>query len=312
MKRGGRQRLQAGDWGHGYPLPSARNFFSAPIPPLHNYFLFLLIVLTWGDDTTIISYMNRNSLLLAIVISIQTALLSAGLIFSILTYDKANKVDRFYRAVSSDYRAITGGGSVADAQRQGGAASDECVDPSLFDLANEPTKGDENAPVTIVEYSDFECPFCARFFQGAYPQIVSDYIDTGVAKLVFKDFPLDNIHPLAVPAAVAANCVYETMGDDSFFAYHDRVFASQPLLTNENIRQWAIQEGLTDEQYDRCVNSEEYTAEIYDDLREGQMYGATGTPSFFINGRLLIGSQPIGAFADAIEMALTEDAPCSG
>ncbi|MGI9255540.1 MAG: DsbA family protein [Salinispira sp.] len=163
---------------------------------------------------------------------------------------------------------------------------------------------DPDAPVVIVEYSDFECPFCAQFVIGAYPQIKSTYIDSGIARIVFKDFPLDNYHPLAIPAAVAANCVAQELGDAAFFAYHDRLFFQQSELSESTIINWARDAGLSDEQINACIADPSMEDEILADRSEGSRAGIDGTPSFVINGELIVGAQPYAVFKQSIERAL--------
>ena len=90
---------------------------------------------------------------------------------------------------------------------------------------DDPILGDANAPLTIVEFSDYECPFCQRAFTQTYPSIKSNYIDSGQVKLVFRDFPLTNIHPKAMDMAVAANCAKSLGGDSKYFEYHDKLFS---------------------------------------------------------------------------------------
>lgn len=229
-------------------------------------------------------------------------------------YRQITRLDRFFSTVSEEYRTINNVSNAPETAQgasnnrggndaQGSDNGANCVATEL-DIANEPSVGAANAPVTIVEYSDFECPFCSRFWSAAYQQIKQNYIDTGKARLVFKDFPLNNIHPLATPAAVAANCVYTNLGSEAFFAMHDRIFESQDALSHTTLSAWAIELGLSEEQYSACADSASYIDEVATDFAEGQSIGVSGTPSFVINGELLIGAQPYESFERAIEDAL--------
>jgi protein-disulfide isomerase len=163
-------------------------------------------------------------------------------------------------------------------------------------------QGDAKAPVTIIEYSDFQCPYCGRFVQDAYPQIEANYIKTGKAKLIFKDFPL-SFHPYAQKAAVAGKCVLE-QGNDKFWKYHDAVFTNQAQLNDDNIKLWASQAGADMTKFNACVASGKMDAIIQQEQQEGQQAGVTGTPSFTINGKLVVGAQPFSAFQTAIDAAL--------
>jgi protein-disulfide isomerase len=163
--------------------------------------------------------------------------------------------------------------------------------------------GSADAPVTIIEFSDYQCPFCQRFWADTYPQIKKNYIDNGKVKLVFRDFPLVDIHPLAMDSAIAAECVREFGGDSAYFEYHDLVFAKQPDLSYENLIKWASDLG-----YDisDCLDNEDYLDEVLEDMNDGRAAGVTGTPSFVINGRVLSGALPYSDFEKLIDAALRE------
>ncbi len=176
--------------------------------------------------------------------------------------------------------------------------------------------GDEDAPVTIIEFSDYQCPFCRKFWTETFPLIKKEYIDTGKASFVYRDFPLDSIHPAATPAAIAAECVREKGGDEAYFKMHDKIFAEGNVLDsgtengpvtktaqfgNTELKQWAKELG-----YDigSCLDSNKYKSEIQKDLADGSAAGVQGTPAFFVNGKLLSGAQPFSAFKQAIDAEL--------
>ncbi|VAW43577.1 Periplasmic thiol:disulfide interchange protein DsbA, partial [hydrothermal vent metagenome] len=158
--------------------------------------------------------------------------------------------------------------------------------------------GDPNAPITIIEYTDFQCPFCSRHSEQTFPLLKENYIDTGVVRYVFKDFPLTQIHPQAVLAANAARCA----GDqDAFLAMHDALFANQAQWNNQNnaeefFNQYANEIGLDGDQFATCLANGTYDDEIMADLNEGASFGVNGTPGFFINGYFLSGAQPYSTF----------------
>ncbi len=166
-------------------------------------------------------------------------------------------------------------------------------------------KGDKNAPVTIVEFSDFECPFCARFYQNTLPELISEYIDKGKVKLVYRDFPL-SFHPNAKPAAIAAECAREQGGDKEYYAYHDKLYDNQGSFGKENFKKWANELGLKTSQFDTCLDSDKYADEVDKDFKAGQSHGVSGTPAFFINGRKISGAQPFSVFKTMIDEELAK------
>ncbi len=162
--------------------------------------------------------------------------------------------------------------------------------------------GDKNAPVEIIEFSDYQCPFCARFWSDTLPSIKSEYIDAGKVKLVYRDFPLESIHPMALPAAVAAECVREKGGDSAYFEYHDKIFANQQALNSANLKAWAKELGHN---IDSCLDSNKFANEVRKDTSDGSASGVQGTPAFFINGQLVSGAQPFSVFQQIIEAELS-------
>ena len=169
------------------------------------------------------------------------------------------------------------------------------------DISNSYFKGEEDAPVTMIEFSDFQCPFCGRFFTQTLPLIQEQYINAGKVKFVYKDFPLESIHPMALPAALAARCAGE---QGKFWEYHDMIFENQALLSDSILRQWASDLGLNTANFNSCLDSQKYLSEIRQDLQEGEAAGVRGTPGFLVNGQLISGAQPFSAFQQAIESQL--------
>lgn len=163
-------------------------------------------------------------------------------------------------------------------------------------------KGDPNAPVTIIEWSDFECPYCARFYEQAYQQIVSEYIDTGKVKLVFRDFPL-SFHKNAQKAAEAAECAGE---QGSFYAMHDKLFGEGVTGGVTTFKKYAAELGLDTDAFNECLDSDSMAAEVAADMQAGIDNGIRGTPGFLINGELVSGAQPFSAFKTVIDAALAE------
>lgn len=188
---------------------------------------------------------------------------------------------------------------------------DSAGKPAVVDMKgledDDPVLGSEDAPVTIVEFSDFQCPFCRQFFNATFAQLKEKYIDTGKAKLVFRDFPLE-FHPAALPTAIAAECADD---QGKFWQFHDVVFQEQSKSGSGTVtygapelKQWARQIGLDGGTFDKCLDSSKHADEVKRDFEAGQKAGVSGTPSFVINGKLLIGAQPFSAFQEAIEAGL--------
>ncbi|MBI4159115.1 DsbA family protein [Candidatus Woesearchaeota archaeon] len=164
-----------------------------------------------------------------------------------------------------------------------------------------PVIGDKDAKVTIIEFSDFQCPFCGRFYEQTLPSLQKEYIDTGKVKLAFRHLPL-SFHEYAMPAAEASECANE---QGKFWEYHDKIFDNQGLLSNEILSTWAKEVGLDADKFDKCMKDGKYKSEIQKDLSDASAYGASGTPTFFINGKILVGAQPFSAFKQVIDAELS-------
>ena len=173
--------------------------------------------------------------------------------------------------------------------------------PPVLEVAIDgaPVRGAANAPVTIVEFSDFECPYCARV-QPTLAQIRDTYQEK--VKLVYKDFPL-SIHKNAQKAAEAARCGLE-QDKEKYWAYHDKLFANANALTVDNLKKYAVEVQFDAEPFNTCLDSGKYAAAVSKDMADGIKVGVSGTPAFLINGRFLSGAQPFGAFQEVIEEAL--------
>jgi len=220
--------------------------------------------------------------------------------------EKIDRIDNFFASNVQGY----GDGSVAQPPGQAGAPSGQKVEISADD---DPWLGSEDAKVTVIEFSDYQCPFCRKYWQESYPQLKEEYIDTGKIKYVFRDFPL-NFHPSATLASIAANCIGEQKGNEGYFEYHDIVFAEQAKLgqntiqfTEEDVFSWVEQiEGIDQDKFDICYNDPAQKAEVEADFAAGAAAGVSGTPSFFINGKQLTGAQPYATIKAEIDRALTE------
>lgn len=173
---------------------------------------------------------------------------------------------------------------------------------ATVDIKSSYSRGSKDAEVTMVEFSDFQCPFCGRFFEQTLPLIESQYIKTGKVKFVYKDFPLDSIHPQATPAALAARCSGE---QGKFWEYHDLIFQNQQLLGDSSYSQWAADLDLDIDKFNDCYDSKKYLKAVQQDFNEGNNAGVRGTPGFLINGKLVSGAQPFSVFQQVIEAELS-------
>ena len=178
---------------------------------------------------------------------------------------------------------------------------------------DDPVLGSADAPITMIEFSDFQCPFCARFYSETLPLIKANFIDTGVVKMVYRDFPIQSIHPNAVPAAVASECADE---QGSYWEYHDMLFDNMetwgPLATEtalEQFKGYAADLELDVETFSTCLDTGKYMDEVTKDYTDGVAYGVTGTPAFFLGSEetgyiQISGARPYPEFQFAIEQLL--------
>ncbi len=161
--------------------------------------------------------------------------------------------------------------------------------------------GGASAPVLIISFSDYECPFCKRA-EATVQQVMKAYGDK--VRFVYRDFPL-TMHAHARPAAEAANCAN---AQGKFWEYHDKLFASQDLGT-EKLQTLATEVGLDRKKFDECLAKEEFKPAIEKDIADGEAVGVNGTPAFFVNGRLLSGAQPFEKFKEVIDDELSHAQP---
>lgn len=174
-------------------------------------------------------------------------------------------------------------------------------------LADAPASdGSSSADIVVIEYSDYQCPFCQRWFTSTKGQFFSTFVDTGIVEFAYKDFPLANIHPQAEPMARAARCA----GDQGkYWEMHDAMFTnplpSGSAVSMETMQPWIASVGLNETQFGACFNANTYASEVQANFAEGQSLGVSGTPSFVIGlrgepGQLIVGACPFDAFQTAI------------
>jgi len=182
-----------------------------------------------------------------------------------------------------------------------------------LNLAGSAVKGDPNAAISIVEFSDFQCPFCRRFYDSALPEIQANYVDTGEVNFYYKHFPL-SFHPAAQPSAEGFECARD-QGKE--WEFHDKIFDEQGKqggatvqYTVDDIKTWAAQiPGLDSGTFNSCLDSGKYRQKIQADFTEGQTNGISGTPGFLIGSNekgwsRVVGAQPYSVFASIIDSLL--------
>ncbi len=175
-------------------------------------------------------------------------------------------------------------------------------------LDDDPVIGSKDAPIAIVEFSDFQCGYCRLAWKETVPELLKNEIAAGKVKLVYRDFPIQSAHPSAVMAAEAAQCANE---QGKFIEMHDKIFSEQQKISDstqqftiafseDDIKKWASEVGLDTSAFNSCLSSDKYLPEIEKDLQDGVNAGVTGTPTFFIgkvqNGRLVSPVKLPGAY----------------
>jgi protein-disulfide isomerase len=169
---------------------------------------------------------------------------------------------------------------------------------------DDPSLGPANAPITIIEFSDYQCPYCTKWNNEVWPRIKKEYPDQ--VRLVYRDFPLSSIHGNAIPAAEAADCAGE---QNKYWEYHDLLFKAEQGLGEEAFKQYATEIGLDEAAFNECLVSRRYQDEVDADLQAAMKVGVRSTPTFYINGIPMIGAQPFAAFKDVIDRELAGEIP---
>lgn len=173
-----------------------------------------------------------------------------------------------------------------------------------------PSLGNKDAKVTVIEFSDFQCPFCKQLFDSTLPQLKSDYVDTGKIKFIYRHYPLTAIHPNALKAAMASECAND---QDKFWEYHDKLFTSQDewaslaaQAASDKLKEYAQVLGLNAGNFNPCLDSDKFKDKVDEDLSDGTAAGVNGTPATFVNGVLISGAVPYTQFKSAIDSELAK------
>ncbi|MBI4483393.1 MAG: DsbA family protein [Acidobacteria bacterium] len=183
----------------------------------------------------------------------------------------------------------------------------------VLSFKDHPFKGDKNAKVAFIEFSDYQCPFCARYFRETLPQIEKDYIQTGKIKYGFRHFPIESIHPEAFKASEAANCAAD---QGKYWEMHDRLFAHPDALGLKDLSEHAQALKIDLPSFQQCLESGKKATEVRKDIADGMKAGVRGTPTFFLALvepneskikalRMITGAQPYSSFKEAIDSLLS-------
>jgi protein-disulfide isomerase len=217
--------------------------------------------------------------------------------------DPAKFTDRIRTFLASQRSASAREAFVATLR--GKASVDVRLEPppafrAAVNIDGAPVRGDVNAPVTIVEFSDFHCPYC-RAVQPTLLQVLAKY--PGKVRLVYKHFPLDSLHPQARRASEASWCANE---QGRFWEFHDRVYKASADASDAALARFVSEASLDKSAFDTCLASGRAEAPIQRDVQQGSEHGLSGTPGFFVNGRFLSGNQPLSAFEQVIDEELKD------
>lgn len=192
---------------------------------------------------------------------------------------------------------------VENYENGGSASAGDVVDGDFAD--DQPFIGEEDAPVTLVEFSDYRCGYCQKFHDETYPQLKEKYIDTGKVKFVYRDYLLG--YSGDYEAALVAECTRDQGGDEAFFQMHDYIFqtVSQGFDLDKYVT-YAAEIDLDGEELRSCVEDEKFKEEIYGDIDAGKSAGVSGTPGFLLNNKFISGAQPYATFEQLIEAELAK------
>jgi protein-disulfide isomerase len=189
------------------------------------------------------------------------------------------------------------------------AGQPQAFKEATLNVEGDYSMGDKSAKVTLIEFTDYQCPYCGRNFQQTLPRVVAEYVRTGKVRYILRDFPLEPIHPLAFKAAEAARCGGE---QGKYWEMHDRLFSNQSALSGDALLAHAKAVGLDPDKFNDCLASGKEVAKIRGDMAEGQKNGITGTPAFFLGltqpnertvkaTKRIVGAQPYASFKEAID-----------
>lgn len=210
------------------------------------------------------------------------------------------------RGGTASSAADSGERSATSAAQAAAADAGDAAQVQRYDVPvdDDPAIGPEKAAVTVIEFSDYECPYCRKWQTEVYGRLLKEYPDE--VRLVFRDFPLSSIHPNALPAAAAANCANE---QGKYWEFHDRLFSMELGLNDKAYEAYATQLGLNVPAFLECYQSGRHEDEVQADYDYAAQLGVRSTPTFFINGIAIVGAQPFEVFKQVIDKELAGEIP---
>ena len=201
------------------------------------------------------------------------------------------------------------------AQRRSGARAGGEIEPVELSVGDSAVLGDAAAPVTLVEYSDYQCPYCRRHASRVKPKLIESYVQTGKLRYVVREFPIESLHPQAPMASQAALCAKE---QDAYWGMHDRIFADPKRVSPADFEAHAAALGLDVAAFTECLREQRYAAQIRRDQQEGAQLGIRGTPTFLLGTtdpadpsrvtatRMIRGARPLAVFRETVEKRMEE------
>lgn len=178
---------------------------------------------------------------------------------------------------------------------------------AVAEVGNAPTKGKGDAPVTIIEFSDFECPFCLKFQQETLPKLEAKYGNK--VRFAYKHFPLTDVHPHAMDAALASSCAYFLGGNEAFFTYSDALFNRVNEWKTNEPKLASLSPQFDEKKFNACMQSDGTKRWVNKDIEDGKKLGVERVPTFFVNGIKVTGAQPFEFFDKLINQELTHNQP---
>ncbi|MDD5040716.1 MAG: DsbA family protein [Patescibacteria group bacterium] len=250
-----------------------------------------------GDDKVVFRTPPKMAFTMGILVGITVASLTAFLLtFSLLKSDVTNTNNSVATTNTTNTAAAN---TNTEPTPEEYAASLTKVDVAVADTDH--TTGTKDAPITIVQYSDFECPYCSRVL-ASIDQLMEDY--AGQVELIYRHFPLTSLHDNAQKAAEASECAAD---QGKFWEMHDKMFENQDALAVDNLKTYAKDLGLNTATFNKCLDDGKYTTKVEDSITAGAALGVNGTPATFVNGRLVSGARPYAYFKAVVDLALEQD-----
>jgi protein-disulfide isomerase len=236
----------------------------------------------------------------AAAIVIIAAIFSLGLGTGYYLWGRPEVVDK----ITQDARQTSAGNSAANNPAKPQEADYQNIKRYAVPVDDDPFLGPENAAITIIEFSDFECPFCQSWYSEVWPKIQQAY--PGKVRLVYRDFPLYGLHSNASTAAEAATCANE---QKKYWEFHDRLFSNRLPLGRSGYESYAQELKLDMTAFRKCMDERRYEKEVKADYDFASQLGVRSTPTFFINGIALVGAQPFDVFKQVIDLELAGKLP---